>query len=283
MSLKKTTNQNRTIIIVGKTDTEKMKKAMSFVSETPIIKYANEYNIEDNYSIPIERGIIIDEVHYKPNTDLIRKSMLEYGGQVVLLSDNQKDVSKRLISLCQLKRATKKTISEEIREIAPRAEEAVNFDIDVFSLVKEYLKNPNREQVCSMLMVSQPPDIQMMTWLAPNIHPNKLSFVDFYVKRRWKKEYFYELLSYSHNGRIQRKMEIPHRRAYSKIPKICRKLKLKHSDVYLLKDLLKDENFREHVKSILDNTECRILKLGEKKRKVRYAPVTPQPTLDKWL
>ena len=114
MSLMKTMNQNRAIIVVGKTDTEKMKKAMSFVSDDPIIQYANEFNIEDNYSIPPERGIIIDEVHYKANVELIRKTILEYRGQVVLLSDNQKDVPKKLMSLCKLKRATKKTLAEEI-------------------------------------------------------------------------------------------------------------------------------------------------------------------------
>ena len=47
MSLKKTMNQNRAIIVVGKTDTEKMKKAMTFVSEDPIVVYANEYDITD--------------------------------------------------------------------------------------------------------------------------------------------------------------------------------------------------------------------------------------------
>ena len=279
----KTMNQNRAIIIVGKTDTEKMQKGMSFVSDIPIIKYANEYDIEDNFSIPSDRGIIIDEVHYKPNIELIRKSILEYRGQVVLLSDNQKDVSKKLLNLCQLKRATKKTISEEIREIAPRAEKPINFDIDVFSLVKEYLKNPNREQVRSMLMISQPPDIQIMTWLTPNIHPNKLSFVDFYVKRKWSNTYFYNMLAYSHGGRLQRRMEMPQRRAYSQVPKICRKLKLRRSQAYLLKDLLKDEKFKEYSKSVLDHTECRILQLGEKKRKARYAPIIPEASLDKWL
>ena len=81
----------RPIIIVGK-NTKKMQKALSFVSTEPIICYANEYDIEDNYSIPKSRGIIIDEVDYKPNTDLIRKTIIQYRGQVVLLSDNQNEI-----------------------------------------------------------------------------------------------------------------------------------------------------------------------------------------------
>tara|TARA_R110002020_G_scaffold32427_3_gene99769 strand:+ start:16980 stop:17831 length:852 start_codon:yes stop_codon:yes gene_type:complete len=283
MSLKKKVNQNRAIIVVGRTETEKMAKAMSFVSENPIVQYANEYNIEDNHSIPIDRGIIIDEVHYRPNIELVRKTILEYQGQVVLLSDNQKDVSKKLFNLCQLKRATKKTISEDIKELAPRSEDAVNYDIDTFSMVREYLKNPNREEVRDTLSISKPPDVQIMTWLAPNVHPNKLSFVDSVVKRRWSNEYFYDMLAYSHAGRLQRKMEMPKRKAYSQIPKICRKLKLKKSQTYLLRDLLKDDKFREFAKSKLDNTECRILKLGEKKRRKRYAPVEAQASLETWL
>ena len=245
MSLMKTMNQNRAIIVVGKTDTEKMTKAMTFVSDDPIVVYANEYDITDNYSIPPERGIIIDEVHYKANIELIRKTILEYRGQVVLLSDNQKDVSKKLLSICQLKRATKKTMLEEIKEIAPRSDEPVNFDVDIFSLIREYLRNTDREEVKAMLMVSNTPDIQLLSWIAPNIHPNKLGFVDFYVKRRWSNEYFYEMLAYSHDGRMQRKMGMPKRRAYSTIPKICYKLRLRRADAHLLKDLLKDYKLKE--------------------------------------
>ena len=87
-------NKDRTILIVGRDRQEKMDKAMSFVSDNPLICYANEYDITDNFSIPPERGIIIEEVDYKPNSDLIKKTINEYYGQVVLLSSNQKDVPK---------------------------------------------------------------------------------------------------------------------------------------------------------------------------------------------
>ena len=50
-----------------------------------------------------------------------------------------------------------------------------------------------------------------------------------------------------------------------------------------MNDLLKDEEFREYAKTKLDNTECRILKLGEKKRRKRYAPVEATPSLEAWL
>ena len=80
-------NKNRAIIIVGKEGTDKITKAKEYTSDNPIIVYANEYDIEDNLSIPADVGIIIRECNYKPNIDLIRKiismmgkeeSMIEY-------------------------------------------------------------------------------------------------------------------------------------------------------------------------------------------------------------
>ena len=217
-------NQNRTIIIVGKDGTDKMQKAMKLVSDEPIIKYANEYDVEDNYSIPADVGIIIRECNYKPNVELIRRTILEYRGQVVLTSINQKDVPKKLFNLCKLKRC-KKLEFDEIKELAPRSDAPHNYDTDIFTLVGDYLRNPNRELIMQSLKISKPADIQFVSWLAPNIHPNKLMFVDAKVKRRWSSDYFYEMLAYSHDGRMQRKMTPPQRKAYSTIPKFLRKLK----------------------------------------------------------
>ena len=78
MSGLKNLNKNRSIIVVGKNREEKLKKAYSFVSEDAILQYANEYDLEDNFSISSESGIIIEEVDYKPNVDLVKKTMLEY-------------------------------------------------------------------------------------------------------------------------------------------------------------------------------------------------------------
>ena len=72
--LKNLNSKKRSIIIVGKNREEKIKKAYTFVSSEAIVKYANEYDIEDNFSIPSDTGIIIEEVEYKPNIDLIKKN-----------------------------------------------------------------------------------------------------------------------------------------------------------------------------------------------------------------
>ena len=275
-------NQNRTVIIVGKDGTDKLEKARKLVSEDPIVMYANEYDIEDNHSIPADRGIIIRECNYKPNVEAIRKTILEYKGQVVLTSINQKDVPKKLFGMCKLNRATKKSLFDEIKEIAPRSDEPYNYDVDIFTMVGDYLRNPDREVIMNQLKVSEPADIQFISWLAPNLHPNKLMFLDAKVKRRWSKPYFYEMLAYAHDGRMHRKMTPPQRKAYSSIPKILRKLKMRPFQKYLLKDLLKNDGFKEYCRNTLSTTDLRLLKLS-KERKTKRTPVQPVATLSKWL
>ncbi len=282
MSLINMKNQNRTVIVVGKDGTDKMEKASKLVSNDPIIMYANEYDIEDNHSIPADRGIIIRECNYKPNVDVIRKTILEYKGQVVLTSINQKDVPKKLFSMCKLNRASKHSMFDEIKEIAPRSDEPYNYDVDIFTMVGDYLRNPDREVIMNQLKISEPADVQFISWLAPNLHPNKLMFLDAKVKRRWDKSYFYEMLAYAHDGRMHRKMTPPQRKAYSSIPKILRKLKMRPFQKYLLKDLLKNNDFKEHCIKTLSTTDLRVLKL-RKSRQTKRTPVQPVATLSKWL
>ena len=224
MSLLKITNENKkAIILVGKSSKKTTSKAMTFLSNNPIVYYANEYDIEDNYSIPLDRGILILESNYKPNVDLIKKTILQYRGQVVLTSENQKDVPKTIFNLCQLRRATGK---DNMEEIAPRAVAPMNYNMDIYTLVLEYLRNPNRDEVATLLKEIRPPDMQFISWLTPNLHPNRLIFVDYNVKRRWDSDYFYEILAYSHTGRMERRIEMPKRGKYSQIPRISKRLGL---------------------------------------------------------
>ena len=275
MSMLKITNENKKpMIVVGKSDIKTTEKALTFVSDSPIVYYANEFDIVDNYSIPEERGIIIREANYKPKVDLIKKTILQYRGQVVLTSDNQKDVPKSIFNLCKLKRATG---FDNLDEIAPRATKPINYDMDIYSLVMEYLRNPDRDEVAILLKKIRPPDVQFISWLTPNLHPNRLIFVDYSVKRRWDSDYFYEILSYSHTGRMERRIEMPKRGKYSQIPRISRKLGVSPSVSHLLNQLLKDSTFKEYAKSQLNNADCRLLKLGEKKmRKLQQDTTTQQ-------
>ena len=276
--------KKRSQIIVGQNREEKLKKAMAYVSEYPIIIYANEYDIEDNFSIPTDVGIIIEEVDYKPNIDLIKKTIVQYQGIVVLLSSNQKDVPKALFNLCQLRRASAKPFDLLLEELAPHSQRENKYELDMFPLVRQYLINSYREEVGKLLKINNPPDVQLMSWLAPNIHPNKLIFIDSQVKRRWNKSYFYEMLAYSHDGKIHRRMDMPKRKAYSKVPNLLVRLGLKKRDVYLFNNLKQDKSLVLEFQKKLNNGDCRLLSLGEKKRKTRYEKIVPkQLTLEDWL
>jgi len=271
---------SKPLIVLGNTAMDKMKRARSFVSDSPIVMYANEFNIVDNYSIPKDRGIIIDEMHFKPNNDLIKKTILEYAGQVVLISDSKKAVLPTIYNLCDMKRPTEKI---DVKNISPRADESINYEVDMFTLAREYLTNRDRDEVALKLKINTPADNQLLSWIVPNINPNKIAFIDNNVKRRWNSSYFYELLAYSHNGKLSAKMVMPTRRKYSKLGSIASRLGLRRHETYLIQDLLKNEEFKKYAMTKLNNSECRLLKLGEKKVRKIDNIVLPTPTLDKWL
>ena len=284
MSLIKMKNKQRPIIVVGKSDKNCIGKALSYVSDNPIIRYADEYDIEDNYSLPRNRGIIIQEVNLKPKTDLIIKSLLEYRGTVVLTSSNQKDVPKSILKLVKLTRATNGSEDiADIKKISPRSNSPKEYDLDIFKIMMEYLKNSDREDVLEILKLNKPSDNQLLGWLGQNVHPNKLMFIDSEVKRKWSSDYFYELLAYSHEGKTHGKLVMPKRRPFSDMHDICRRLKLEREQQHLLSHLLKDVTFRNYAKTRLDNRQCRLLKLGEKKEIKIKQPTVVTAKLGEWL
>ena len=255
--------------MTGKAGTGKSTKAKTLPNLlNPVIVYANEMDIDDWRSIPIDAGIIIEDVHYKPKKEAILTILRRYGGQVILTSINEKSVPKEIKSMCQIKRAGSKQWSQiQIKEMAPRCEEPLNTDVDTYSLVMKYLKETDRDLVMELLKVNKPSDTQILTWLVENMHPNKLIFVDGVVKRRWGQDYFYEMLAYAHSGNTYGRLNMPKRGTYSKIPSLLRRLGIKNADLRIFKQMKKDEAFVKYAKTKLNNADCRILGLGEKKKK----------------
>ena len=78
-------------------------------------------------------------------------------------------------------------------------------------------------------------------------------------------------------------MEMPKRGSYSQLWKVCRKLGLRKSDGYLLKDLLKDEDFEDYAIGKLNNTEKRMLGIRSKKRKKKTDPILAENHLMRWI
>ena len=273
---------NRPTLVVGKTGTGKTTAALDILGPNPIIRYANEYDIVDNFSIPIDRGILIEEVNIKPNIEVIKNTLLEYKGAIVLTSCNQKDVPKKLYHLCKLYRSgTEKYLTNSIMKDAPNSEEPIEFTMNTFDLFYDFLKNKNREEVVTKLKINKPYDELFLTWLVTNMHPNKLAYIDGKVKRRWSQDYFFELLSYSHNGRVINIVN-PEKSNYTKFSSICRKIGLRYSEQNLITQLLNNEDFRYYVSRKVNNSERRLLKIKEKPRESRPKK-TKQKTLEEWF
>mgnify|MGYP001080745808 FL=1 len=268
--------KERPILITGKSGTGKTTMAKTLV-ENPIIFYANE--IEDRDWKSVTTDVIIEEVHYKPNKDVIMNVIRHCKTKVVLTSNNEKNVPAEVKNSCKLRRAGTVVYSiNEIQELAPRSQEPHKIEMSVFDLIGDFLRNTNREQVLENLKFNKPPDVQILTWLGINLHPNKLAFIDGVVKRRWSSDYFYELLTYCHDGRMYSKVSYPSKGNYSKVPNILRRLKLKPNQGYLLPQLLQDEEFEQWAKKRLKSEETRILGIKERVRP-RNAPITPDRTL----
>ena len=214
-------------------------------------------------------------MHYKPEKDAILSILRNYRGQVVLTSVNEKSVPKDIKAMCQIKRAgSKNHLREKIEILAPRSEQPFSYERDTYSLVMDYLKLNDRDLVCKLMLFNKPSDTQVLTWLCENMHPNRLVFVDGVVRRRWNQRYFYEMLSYAHTGNMIGRIQMPRRGTYSKVPSLSRRLGVKNPKI--LSQLLQDEDFKTWAKTKLNNAECRLLKLGEKKRRKKTDPIKVQ-------
>jgi len=266
-------NDNRPILITGKTGTGKSTKAKGYFTDEVKIIYANDIEF-DLGSHPKSAGIIIEDVHYKPQTDIIMNIIRTYRGQLVLTSINEKSVPKQIKDMCKIKRAgSLNHLQNEIKYLAPNSEPPFSYEKDTYSLVAEYMKNSDRDLVVKLLLYNKPADTQIMSWLNENMHPNKLLFVDGVVKRRWSQRYFYEMLAYIHAGNSYDRISMPKRGTYSKIPSLSRRLGVKNPSV--LRQLCMDSTIAEHFKKKLNNAECRLLQIGEKKKKGRKKKTDP--------
>ena len=276
-------NTKRSEIYIGKDGTGKTTLVKSLLPNA-VYFFANEVEVVDVFSIPTDLGIIIEDLDFKPNTKEIVKIIRSYRGTVVLTSKNKKSIPKEIINICKIKNVgTRKYLREAIKEFAPRSEEPFSFERDVFTLVNDYLKNSDRELIKDLLIFNKPADTQIISWLTNNLHPNKLLFIDGVVKRRWPQRYFYEMLAYSHNGRLFRKTNMATRGKYSKVPRLLKRLGLKPDEERLFRQLIKDEDFLKFAKKKFNNEECRLMGLGEKKVR-KSKPKRPKiKTLEEFL
>lgn len=253
-------------LIVGKSMTGKTTRAIKELGGNPIKIYANNVP-NDMHSFPKENGVLIEDVHYKADIDSILELLRVYKGEIILTSLNEKDVPYKIKTKCKLRRQKGSIGRDKIMNIAPNSEEPDDKDKDMYSMMRQYVNNKDRDYVAEMFKYNKPSVSQLMIWLGENVHPNKIAFIDGHVKWRWPSNYIYELVAYGHKGKGY-SVNAPKRGKYTEVDKICRKLGLKNNERYLLKDLLKDESVREFAKTKLSHQQWRLLGYGEKKNRV---------------
>jgi hypothetical protein len=275
--LSKTKTKEKTPILVGGYGSGKTTKAIELMGNRPYVRYqANNIQIEDVYSYPRHHGVIVEDVHYKPDKDKILDLIL-INSNVILTSLNEKDVPKTIMNMCTRKRLGRKDYRQnKIKELAPNSESIKEIDKSIFDLNMEILKNKERDYVLRLLKHNKPSDMQILSWVAPNVDVNHITFVDS-IMRKWSIDYFYELLTYSLSGYHGGRPKFAKRYSYSPVPKIMSKLNLKTKDSYLVKSLLKNNEYKEWATKKLNSDECKILNL-KKPRKQRIT-VTKQKGL----
>ena len=261
------TNNKKNVIIVGGYGSGKTKTALEIIGNRPHVIYqANDIDLDDPYSFPKNHGVIIEDVHYKPMKDKILNIMYVLPN-VVLTSLNEKDVPKAVMNMCTRKRIGRIDYRQnKIKELSPNAFELTDKDKSIFDLNMEILKSKDRKKVVDLLKHNKPPDIQILSWVEPNVDVNHISFADS-IMRRWSMDYFYEILSYSLSGYHGGRPKFPKRNSYSPVPKICGKLNLKAKDSYLVKSFLENQEYETWAINNLDRDECKILNLKKVRRK----------------
>ena len=92
------------------------------------------------------------------------------------------------------------------------------------------------------------------------------------------------MLAYGYDGRFYGRLNMPIRKQYSKIPSLLRRLGIKNADKRVFKQLTDDEDFVKFAKSKLNNGECRLMGLGEKRvRKAKPKQKKKQVSLGDYL
>ena len=167
--LSKTKTKDKTRILVGAYGSGKTTTAIELMGQRPYLRFqANDINIEDVYSYPKHHGIIIEDVHYKPDKDKILDLIL-VNENIILTSLNEKDVPKSIMNMCVRKRLGRIDYRQnKIKELAPNSNNIFNLDKSIYDLNMELLKNKERVQVLRMLKFNKPSDMQIISWVEPN-------------------------------------------------------------------------------------------------------------------
>lgn len=86
-----------------------------------------------------------------------------------------------------------------IKKDAPNSESIKKYEASIYDINIAYLKNKDRKEVLKLIKYNRPADLQLISWIQPNIDCRNIAFAD-NIMRRWNIDYFYEILTYSWSG-----------------------------------------------------------------------------------
>ena len=265
MVVKQTANKKETILIIGGHGSGKTTNAIKIMGNRPYkIIYADELDSFDIYSYPKKYGLIIEELEHKPNSSKVVEIINIKN--VVLTTLDEKSVSKSIINKCRKVQLGNINQYQEQMTNAPNRDITSSMEMSMFDLTLSWLKNTNRDEVQQLMHYNKPAELQILSWLEPNVNEEVIPFVDS-IKWKWNKKYFYDILSYGFEGSYKGRLKFNKRRTFSLIPKICEKLGLKYSDSYLIKSLIMNDEYKEYATSKLDSNECKILGIKKPRKK----------------
>ena len=255
-------------IFIGKPGTGKTFNAIIEMGKREyIICHGNNIPIDDVYSFPKDMGIIIEDLHEtKLEKDKIMNIILS-GRHVALTSFNKKDVPKSIINMCQVKFPGKYDRRQvKIKLMAKNAEEVNSYEKAIYDLSVHWLKMKSRGDYYKLLDFNSPAPMQIISWLSATAPKNERLAFAASVMHRWPVKYLYALIAYSRDGGYDRVIP-PKRSSSNPLNKICRKLGLKDTEVYLLRHLLRDDEYKDYAKKKLSREECKVIGLKKPMRK----------------
>jgi len=255
-------------LFVGKAGTGKTFNAICEMGKKDYeVFYANDIAIDDIFSYPKDMGMIIEDLHEsKIEKDKIVDIILS-GRTVALTSRNKKDVPKSIVNLCQVKYPGKYDRRQvKIKLMAKNAEEVINYEKPIFDICMGWIKAKDRSDYYRVLDFNQPAPMQLISWLSATDPTNeKLAFAAS-VMHRWPVKYLYALVAYSKDGGYGR-VNPPKRSSSNPLTKICKRLGLKEGEVYLLRHLLRDPEYKKYATKKLSREDCKVLGLKKPTRK----------------
>lgn len=252
------------ILVVGKPGTGRTTKAREFAAGPYIEMYANDVTIDDPYSFPKDVAIIIEDVHYKPQKERIL-DIIYAKCKVIMTSVDKKSVPKAIINACQIKLSGKVNhYQQKLRWTCSGHQDVKTVDDNIWAISQAYLRMRDRDEFLKALHIHKPAPMQILSWAAKNNDSPKMSIVASSM-HRWSTDYFYALLAYSFPGKYKQ-LETPSRKTNNPYPTICKKLGLRETDAYLVKNMVKDKDYAAWAASKLEASECKVIGI-EKPRK----------------